>query len=411
MGLEEKKLKLLSTLIVLADYKKVAQNKLRELLLKDTDNGKLYKYQSVTPYALECLENGTLYCAEASQFNDPFDSIIGYKFQDIFDAQYEEELNRLDDVLNKFMSVYEKSIDITEFSENEQRVISKLLSNGRLVKTINDIQSSIKTYEDVYKYYYDNPRFFLDLVEPVIEDGSLKAEFKLLKSVVGDKRFRNPKMIGDKQGKDGAFNELLTANGITNDTDEIGGVLLLSRLFMSEDRNKSLVELVQRVETGMRKLAESFRIGCLATSYKNRLMWAHYTNSHKGYCVEYDFSRKDKHTMSILPLPIIYSNLRPRFPWDLALKPTAKAKKEMNKQLIEGLLTKDELWKYENEWRILNSKNEKFVKMPPITCVYLGTNMNPDDEEKVKAIAKDKSIPVKKMRVDRGTYDLHAEEA
>lgn len=410
MGLEEEKRKLLSSLVDMAAYKKAAQEKLRALLLKDTNNAKLYKYQSVRDYNLDSLKNGTLYCAEASQFNDPFDSKIGYKLQDVFDAQYKEELERLDDILNKFVSCCDKSVALSDCSEVEQRIIYKLLSNQRLIETINDIRSSIKTYEDVSEYYYSNPQFFLDLVEPIIEDSSLKTEFKLLKSIVSDKRFKIPRITRDEQGQDEVLKELLTANGVTKDTDEVGGVLLLSRLFLPEERNASLTELVERVETGMNKLTESIRIGCLATDCKNRLMWAHYTGSHSGYCVEYDFSGKDKHTMSILPLPIIYSNQRPRFPWELAMKPTAKAKKKINKQLLMGLMTKDELWKYENEWRIMNAKNEEFVKMPPITCIYLGANMKPDDEEKVKTIAAEKNIPVKKMKVDRGLYELYAEE-
>ena len=191
-------------------------------------------------YNLDSLKNGTLYCAEASQFNDPFDSKIGYKLQDVFDAQYKEELERLDVILNKFVSCCDKSVALSDCAEVEQRIIYKLLSNQRLIETINDIRSSIKTYEDVSEYYYSNPQFFLDLVEPIIEDSSLKTEFKLLKSIVSDKRFKIPRITGDEQGQDEVLKELLTANGVTKDTDEVGGVLLLSRLFLPEERNASL---------------------------------------------------------------------------------------------------------------------------------------------------------------------------
>jgi hypothetical protein len=78
---------------------------------------------------------------------------------------------------------------------------------------------------------------------------------------------------------------------------------------------------------------------------------------------------------------------------------------------VIGLLTKDKAWEYENEWRILSTESENTeLEMPPISCVYLGAAINEDNRDKVIDIARKKKIPVKQMKVDRGAYELHAED-
>lgn len=46
---------------------------LKQLLLKDTNGGKLYKYRSFDKdgYSLKNLEEGTLHCSLVEAFNDP----------------------------------------------------------------------------------------------------------------------------------------------------------------------------------------------------------------------------------------------------------------------------------------------------------------------------------------------------
>lgn len=47
--------------------------------------------------------------------------------------------------------------------------------------------------------------------------------------------------------------------------------------------------------------------------------------------------------------------------------------------------------------------------MPPISCIYLGAQCPLENETVIKESAERKSIPVKKMVIDRGEFALHAE--
>ena len=138
-------------------------------------------------------------------------------------------------------------------------------------------------------------------------------------------------------------------------------------------------------------------------------MWSHYADSHKGFCVEYDFSTPSDDVLSILPLPVLYSTERPLIPWGPALEKTPENTEAACKRLLLGLITKDSEWSYENEWRIfINKDKSSDLKMPQISCVYLGASISDEDREKILKIARAKQIPVKQMKIDRGKYALHA---
>ena len=200
--------------------------------------------------------------------------------------------------------------------------------------------------------------------------------------------------------------------GLNADTDEIDSVFSLCEGLIPKDRIKSGRDTIRKFEQGVvARLMNQFIVGCLATDFKNRLMWSHYADSHKGFCVEYDFSQVNPDLTDNLPLPIIYSTQRPQIPWEAVFEHTPESMKKATNHIVEALLTKDEAWVYENEWRILiQGDSGKPLPMPPITCIYLGYNMNKVNRGKIIKLAKSKGIPVKQMKVDRGKFELHAEE-
>ena len=125
--------------------------------------------------------------------------------------------------------------------------------------------------------------------------------------------------------------------------------------------------------------------------------------------MEYDFSDPNEEVLNTLPLPVMYSEKRPLIPWEAAIEKTPENIEETWRRLMIGLLTKDSEWSYENEWRILiNSTDSTEVRMPRISCIYLGASIMEENRNKILDIARMKHIPVKQMKVDRGEYDLHA---
>lgn len=143
-------------------------------------------------------------------------------------------------------------------------------------------------------------------------------------------------------------------------------------------------------------------------------MWSHYADGHKGFCIEYDFSCEAEELLDILILPVIYSSERPKFPWNVALavdKDANSVKVEGARTMLRSLLTKDNAWGYEDEWRIISlcSTGIENIKMPPVSCIYIGALCSEKNKAKLIEIAKDLDVPIKQMVVDRGEYKLHAQ--
>ena len=87
-------------------------------------------------------------------------------------------------------------------------------------------------------------------------------------------------------------------------------------------------------------------IYCLTTLRDNILMWSHYSDYHKGFCLEFD--GQDEFFQQALPIK--YSKKLPKFNiWD---KTVGESHKHADK-LAALLLIKAEDWKYEDERRIV----------------------------------------------------------
>ena len=154
-----------------------------------------------------------------------------------------------------------------------------------------------------------------------------------------------------------------------------------------------------------------YLVGCLSSDFKNRLMWSHYADCHKGFCIEYNFSALEKIQNDQYLLPVLYDNKRPLFPWSIAFDQSESSIKEAQKKILLSLLTKDNVWSYEKEWRIfIRKQRSSELIMPPITCIYLGARIDNESKNAIINIANKHNIPVKQMQLDRVTYDLHAED-
>lgn len=99
-----------------------------------------------------------------------------------------------------------------------------------------------------------------------------------------------------------------------------------------------------------------YRIFSSSKDYNNHLLWAHYANSHKGFCVGYN--KSDIENLSYKVSDINYSKKLPTF---------KKIKKET---FIEILYTKSYEWCYENECRALYELKENDVEHFPYQMYY-----------------------------------------
>lgn len=391
------------------------QGQLYALLLKDTVNGKLYKYRSFDKkgYSLKSLKKGSLYCASPAAFNDPFDCKIGITLSSLAQAIARPVFAVMEEVLASLLEIFEERKTLSDCCDDEQRILTRLMSNNSLMNTLKKTNDADLSQDQRINILKKNSYVVFDLLQAVIADeffapilGPTAKTLRLIKE--------NITMDGmEIMLTQGATYELLAkAMGISDDTDEVGLSMQISEKIMpdqQEDHAKSR-EIISDLESNLiGAVNKLFRVGCLCTNYKNNLMWSHYADSHRGFCVEYDFCDADASIP--LPFPVIYSNVRPQVPWEEALVRSPENTANATSNLMIGLLTKDNCWEYENEWRYLVvASASPSLKMPKISCIYLGALIEDKNRKKILNYARKKQIPVKQMTVDRGEYKLHASE-
>lgn len=385
-------------------------------LYAETNNGKMYKYRCVNEYSLANLKDETLYCAVPSSFNDPFDCKFGIELETLVSEKYGSVFMDTTLCFKKFLDIYKGGASLEECTERERQVISRWLSNKELCRFVEQ-QIALKNEKLLIESIDENIDIILNIFNTCSKNDDFIKQIECAKPIIGEifehmnEEQKLEMLKGDSSLKDFAWKM-----GIKEDVDEITRLSLLNqRLCPSQVENAELSD--KKLGDIYRNLAQiidnTYRVGCLCTDNKNNLMWSHYANGHRGFCIEYDFNSPCDEKNELCILPVIYSSERMRFPWKLVLE-IQKEKTDIHREIayavMEALVTKDILWSYENEWRIIISEKTgiKNVKMPPITCIYIGALCSEEDRILLKDIAKEISVPIKQMVVDRGEYTLHA---
>ena len=167
---------------------------------------------------------------------------------------------------------------------------------------------------------------------------------------------------------------------------------------------------------GDKEALDRFKISCFSESPYLMLMWSHYANEHKGFCIEYEvpeFSDESKELLTSI-FPVIYTdkrnNLAPAFlKWERSGSPGIDGLCEMYKY---GLLSKSMDWKYQKEWRLISldniidvdeNDNCEFFK---IKKVYLGHNMKPENRKEIIQICKEKNIPYVGVTISDNAFEM-----
>jgi hypothetical protein len=87
-------------------------------------------------------------------------------------------------------------------------------------------------------------------------------------------------------------------------------------------------------------------IACLTTKHDDMLMWSHYADGHRGFCLEFDGSKPP----FAKAMEVRYADSIPRINIIDVL-----SDRDAGTMLEAMVLTKASCWRYEHEWRIIHS--------------------------------------------------------
>jgi Protein of unknown function (DUF2971) len=150
------------------------------------------------------------------------------------------------------------------------------------------------------------------------------------------------------------------------------------------------------------KFLKDYGLYCLSEIPDNILMWSHYSDSHKGVCLQ--FKADKERTIFWEAFKVTYQEEYPKVNiMDMGNKT----------QFFDLFATKSNSWEYEQERRIIKSPDEggsKVYSFQPelLTGVILGAKMSKEDEETInKWVSKNQTpIPIYKATINKKSYTI-----
>ncbi|WP_271950392.1 DUF2971 domain-containing protein [Ruegeria faecimaris] len=180
----------------------------------------------------------------------------------------------------------------------------------------------------------------------------------------------------------------------------------------------NLVNIERVMHTGEALLQEQRRkahICCFSESWDNPLMWSHYSNSHRGYCIKYRV-REDlmQRFDDRFPLKVKYSSKRPKLTMIDLLKfadaVKGKAGNYSQNEVLNALAyQKPDEWEYEKEWRVHSLSEPRpgykaISALEPVE-VILGANSDNRIPEIIRRRV-DERIPISKVNLSSQNYSI-----
>ena len=165
-----------------------------------------------------------------------------------------------------------------------------------------------------------------------------------------------------------------------------------------------------------------FNVACFSENKNSSLMWGHYADGHKGFCLEYDFTENlidckqscgnvracPKFLLEFPIAPICYSNSRLDATAGILsiIQQILKDETKLGMHdyfsdmllIVKCLLTKSNDWHYEKEWRLFNHfpkefKQHRSIMKKKANAIYLGHSMKQEHKQELLRIAEEKEIP------------------
>lgn len=177
---------------------------------------------------------------------------------------------------------------------------------------------------------------------------------------------------------------------------------------VNKDRNSN----IKVEETNFKNNREAFKqqvikdmqdvvgVSCFSEVWDSILMWSHYADSHKGFCIEYDTEG-----LSDLKRSMLYRVIYQEDMIDVTNEIV-----EMNPQAgFISMLSKAKIWDYEKEWRMIRVDCQfpsSYYFRREIKSIILGIKCGKEDTKEICDWARDKGIKVYQANLSSGKFKI-----
>lgn len=359
----------------------------------DKAGGLFYQYRPcrrdvATIYDIENIRHGVVYAQTPLNMNDPFDSMIGYSPEKMYEnciSMLVEELN-IEDESFKF-------------------IISQFLK----YKAVGRLAEFICMLNDLKKYLFSRQVSMHQVNVPIII---------FIRQNLNTLYAKCPKKIKGVLSKEvfAAFLLIVSDMESVNITeDNLADMLKLDNVL--DELYEKAVDIKDNVYIPtLRTFLSKLTVSCFSVSgWDNQLMWSHYANSYAGICIEYDFNQI-KDVIGFI-YPVEYTTERPTLSlqdlgvagFNLGSEASVRSCEPNMGAILSYLLAKNVCWNYEKEWRIINVGEENtplFIDLPFVKSITFGMNMDPICKQLLWDVCKEKGIECFEIEIGTENYEL-----
>lgn len=359
----------------------------------DKAGGLFYQYRPcrrdvATIYDIENIRHGVVYAQTPLNMNDPFDSMIGYSPEKMYEnciSMLVEELN-IEDESFKF-------------------IISQFLK----YKAVGKLAEFICMLNDLKKYLFSRQVSMHQVNVPIII---------FIRQNLNTLYAKCPKKIKGVLSKEvfAAFLLIVSDMESVNITeDNLADMLKLDDVL--DELYEKAVDIKDNVYIPtLRTFLSKLTVSCFSVSgWDNQLMWSHYANSYAGICIEYDFNQI-KDVIGFI-YPVEYTTERPTLSlqdlgvagFNLGSEASVRSCEPNMGAILSYLLAKNVCWNYEKEWRIINVGEENtplFIDLPFVKSITFGMNMDPICKQLLWDVCKEKGIECYEIEIGTENYEL-----
>ena len=359
----------------------------------DKAGGLFYQYRPcrrdvATIYDIENIRHGVVYAQTPLNMNDPFDSMIGYSPEKMYEnciSMLVEELN-IEDESFKF-------------------IISQFLK----YKAVGKLAEFICMLNDLKKYLFSRQVSMHQVNVPIII---------FIRQNLNTLYAKCPKKIKGVLSKEvfAAFLLIVSDMESVNITeDNLADMLKLDNVL--DELYEKAVDIKDNVYIPtLRTFLSKLTVSCFSVSgWDNQLMWSHYANSYAGICIEYHFNQlKD---VIYFIYPVEYTTESPTRSlqdlgvagFNLGSEASVRSCEPNMGAILSYLLAKNVCWNYEKEWRIINVGEENtplFIDLPFVKSITFGMNMDPICKQLLWDVCKEKGIECFEIEIGTENYEL-----
>ncbi len=172
---------------------------------------------------------------------------------------------------------------------------------------------------------------------------------------------------------------------------------------------ETLVNSLQDAFEWQRKIRREQRgIACFSEHFDDIMMWSHYADGHRGFCLEFD--------TLIMPFStakqVSYRDTFPSVPVNLLFADHAAGHDDSDNELLLDafVLTKAPCWSYEREWRVMHMEASKLYTYGyhALTGLYFGAAMPNEQKEIISLVLHGAPTQFHEMLRDDRSFRLHS---